>query len=90
MSERTKNVRERYLIFFLMCEGLDGLEDFGLFDFNDLFLGFCFLILLDGGLLWLAFSGLPGGLGEDREDGRDGGSDDGSLEADEVEPKSSW
>lgn len=93
MSESTKNVHERYLIFFLMCAGLDGLEDLGPFDdFNDLFPleGFCFLILLDGGLLWFAFSGLAGGLGEDLEDGRDGGSDDGSLEADEVEPRSSW
>lgn len=90
MSESTKNVHERYLIFFLMCAGLEDLGPFD--DFNDLFPleGFCFLILLDGGLLWLGFSGLRGGLGEDREDGRDGGSDDGSLEADEVEPRSSW
>lgn len=73
-----------------MCAGLDGLEDLGPFDdFKDLFPleGFCFLILLDNGLH--AFSGLHGGLGEDLEDGRDGGSDDGSLEADEVEPRSS-
>lgn len=76
-----------------MCAGLNILEDLGPFDdFNDLFPldGLFFFILLDGGLLWLAFSGLPGGLGEDLEDGRDGGPDDGSLEADEVEPRSSW
>lgn len=73
-----------------MWAGLEVLEAFD--DFDDLFplAGFCFLILLDGGLLWLVFSGLPGGLGEDLEDGRDEGSDDGSLEADEVEPLSSW
>lgn len=79
----------QYLIFFLMCAGLEDLEPFD--DFEDLFPleVFCFLILLGGGLLWLAFSGLPGGLGEDLDEGRDGGSDDGSLEADEVEPCSS-
>lgn len=80
----------QYLIFFLMWAGLEVLEAFD--DFDDLFPleGFCFLILLVGGLLWLVFSGLPGSLREDLEDGRDEGSDEGSLEADEVEPRSSW
>lgn len=51
-----------YLIFFLMCAGLDGLE--GLEPFEDLedlanLEAFCFLVL--GSLLWFEFSGLFGG-----------------------------
>lgn len=86
-----------------MCAGLEGLEGLEPFeDFEDLFNleAFCFLALLDVGLLWLKFSGLAGGceredgLEEDLEDGRDvgrdGGSDDGSLEVGEEEPQPSW
>lgn len=53
-----------YLIFFLMCAGLDGLESLEPFeDFEDLvnLEAFCFFVLLEGGLLWLEFSGLVGG-----------------------------
>lgn len=87
-----------YLIFFLMCVGLDGLESLEPFaDLEDLvdLEAFCFFVLLEGGLLWLAFSGLVGGwereaglegdLEDGREAGRDGGSEDGSPEVAEVE-----
>lgn len=52
-----------YLMFFLMCAGLDGLE--GLEPFEDLedlvnLEAFCFLVLVEGGLLWLECSGLAG------------------------------
>lgn len=86
-----------------MCAGFDGLEGLEPFeDFEDLFNleAFCFFVLLDGGLLWLEFSGLAGscereaGLEEDLEGGwdagRDGGSDDGSLEVAEGESLPSW
>lgn len=81
-----------------MCAGLDILE--GLEPFEDLeFLvnleAFCFFVLLEGGLLWLEFSGLDGGwelevglegdLEDGRDAGRDGGSEDGSPEVGEVE-----
>ena len=50
-----------YLIFFLMCAGLDGLEPFE--DLEDLvnLEVLCFFVLLEAGLLWLEFSGLIGG-----------------------------
>lgn len=61
-----------------MCAGLDGLG--GLVPFEDLvnLEDFCFLVLLDGGLLWLEFSGLGGweqdaGLEGALEDGREPG-----------------
>lgn len=52
-----------YLIFFLMCAGLDGLG--GLVPFEDLgdlvnLEAFCFFVLLEGVLLWPGFSGLGG------------------------------
>lgn len=53
-----------YLIFFLICAGLDGLESLEPFeDLEDLvnLEAFCFLVLLEGGLLWLEFSRLVGG-----------------------------
>ncbi len=53
-----------YLMFFLMCAGLDGLGSLEPFeDFEDLVSleDFCFFVLLEGGLLWLEFSGLVGG-----------------------------
>lgn len=52
-----------YLIFFLICAGLDGLEGFVPFeDFGDFvnLEDFCFLVLLDACLVWLEFSGLGG------------------------------
>lgn len=67
-----------YLIFFLMCEGLDGLE--GLEPFEDLedlvnLEAFCFFVLLEGGLLWLEFSGLAGSWV--RESGLEGALEEG-------------
>lgn len=64
---------------FAGLDGLEGLEPFE--DFEDLLdlEAFCFFVLLDGGLLWLEFSGLAGGcereagLEEHLEDGRDPG-----------------
>lgn len=47
-----------------MCAGLDGLGILEPFeDFEDLvnFEALCFFVLLEGGLLWLEFSGLVGG-----------------------------
>lgn len=90
-------------MFFLICAGLDGLE--GLEPFEDLedlvsLEAFCFFVLLEGGLLWLEFSGmvgdsereggLEGGLDDGRDAGRDGGSEDASPEVAEVESLPSW
>lgn len=50
-------------MFFLMCVGLDVLEEldpFEDFDLVDLEL-LCFFVLMEGVLLWLEFSGLVGG-----------------------------
>lgn len=99
---KTKN-NLLYLMFFLMCAGLDGFDVLDPFeDFDDLldFEAFCFFVLLDGGFRRFVFSGLAGGwdresgleedLDEGREAGRDGGSDEGSLEVAEVESLPSW
>lgn len=85
-----------------MCAGLDGLGGLVLFeDLGGLVIleDFCFLVLLEGGLLWLDFSGLggwereaglEGALEDGHEPGWDGGSEEASLEVEEVESLPSW
>lgn len=86
-----------------MCVGLVDLEPFE--DLEDLvnFEALCFFVLLEGGLLWLDFSGLGGGWEREAglegalEDGLppapagwDGDFGDGSPEVVEVESLPSW
>lgn len=61
--KETKSNKLTHLMFFLMCAGLEGLEGLEPFeDFDDLgnLEFFCFLVLLEGGLLLVEFSGLAG------------------------------